>query len=68
MMARTLVNRIHARADNQNTASQRVMEKMGMIREGVFRKSRIERGEVSDEVWFAILREEWGGSQTPQEE
>ncbi len=53
------LNRIHARADDRNTASQRVMEKIGMTKEGVLRQSRIERGEVIDEAWFAILRSEW---------
>jgi ribosomal-protein-alanine N-acetyltransferase len=55
------LNRIHARADLRNGASQRVMEKLGMQREGVLRKSRIEGGEALDEVWYAVLREEWKG-------
>ena len=53
------MNRIHARADAQNGASQRVMEKLGMTREGVHRLSRVERGEAYDEAWYAILRHEW---------
>ena len=53
------LNRIHARADNRNCASQRVMEKLGMAREGVLRMSRVERGEALDEVWYAILRHDW---------
>ena len=53
------LNRVHARADDRNKASQRVMEKVGMRREGVLRKSRVERGEAFDEAWFAILRSEW---------
>jgi ribosomal-protein-alanine N-acetyltransferase len=53
------LNRIHARADNRNTRSQRVMEKLGMTREGVLRMSRVERGEALDEVWYSILRPEW---------
>ena len=58
------LNRIHARADVQNTASQRVMEKVGMTKEGVHRLSRVERGEAFSEVWFSILREEWEASAT----
>lgn len=57
--ARPDLNRIHARADHRNEASQRVMEKIGMTKEGVLRQSRIERGEVLDEAWYAILRTEW---------
>ncbi len=53
------LNRVHARADHRNTASQRVMEKLGMQKEGILRKSRVERGEAIDEAWFAILRSEW---------
>lgn len=53
--------RIHARADAENVGSQRVMEKLGMQKEGVLRSSRVERGEVFDEAWFSILRKEWEG-------
>ncbi len=55
------LNRIEARADQANGASQRVMEKIGMTKEGVLRQSRIERGAVLDLAWFSILRSEWGG-------
>lgn len=55
------LDRICARADDENTASQRVMEKIGMTKEGVLRMSRVERGEAIDEAWFAILRREWEG-------
>lgn len=51
--------RIHARADASNAASQRVMAKAGMTKEGVLRQSRVERGEVFDEAWYSMLREEW---------
>ena len=55
------LNRVHARADANNAASQRVMEKIGMQKEGVLRMSKIERGEAFDEAWYAILRTEWEG-------
>lgn len=57
-----MLNRLCARADADNTASQRVMEKVGMQKEGVLRMSRVERGEAFDEAWFAILRPEWEAS------
>jgi len=47
-------------ADVDNTPSQRLMEKVGMTREGVLRQSRVERGTPVDEVWYGILRSEWG--------
>lgn len=53
------LNRIRAMADVRNSASQRVMEKLGMIKEGVLRQNRVERGEPIDEAWFGILRSEW---------
>lgn len=55
------LNRIQARADARNTGSLRVMEKLGMTREGVLRQIRFVRGEFSDQVWSAILRSEWKG-------
>lgn len=51
--------RIHARADEDNTGSRRVMEKVGMTEEGVLRRYRVERGDAINEVWYSILREEW---------
>jgi RimJ/RimL family protein N-acetyltransferase len=53
------LNRVRAHADLQNTASQRVMEKVGMTKEGVLRQNRVERGEAIDQAWFGILRGEW---------
>lgn len=53
------LNKVLARADVENTASQRVMEKVGMIKEGVLRQHRVERGEAIDEAWYGILRSEW---------
>jgi ribosomal-protein-alanine N-acetyltransferase len=53
------LNRLWARADVQNVASHRVMEKIGMTKEGVLRGNRVERGEAVDEACFSILRNEW---------
>lgn len=39
--------------------SHRVMEKIGMRREGVLRQNRYARGEFMDEVWYGILRTKW---------
>ncbi|MFN0147543.1 MAG: GNAT family N-acetyltransferase [Dehalococcoidia bacterium] len=47
-----------ARADIRNTGSWRVMEKLGMRREGLLRSHRYIHGERSDEVVYGILREE----------
>jgi [ribosomal protein S5]-alanine N-acetyltransferase len=55
----TELNRIRAFADARNTSSQRVMEKLGMTKEGTLRQNRMERGTLVDETWFGVLRHEW---------
>lgn len=52
------LNRIRAVADPRNVASVRVLEKAGMTREGILRQNRMFRGELMDEAWYGILREE----------
>jgi RimJ/RimL family protein N-acetyltransferase len=51
--------RVRAMADSRNVASIRVLEKIGMRREGVLRSNRCVRDQVVDEVWCGILRSEW---------
>jgi [ribosomal protein S5]-alanine N-acetyltransferase len=53
------LKRIRAMADARNPGSLRVMEKIGMMREGTLRQNRSTRGESIDEVWCGILRREW---------
>jgi RimJ/RimL family protein N-acetyltransferase len=53
------LNRIRASADGRNVASQRVMEKLGMTREALFRQDRLHRGTLVDEAWYGLLRSEW---------
>lgn len=51
--------KIYARAALRNRRSTRVMEKLGMVREGVLRSHRLGRGERVDEVHYGVLRDEW---------
>jgi RimJ/RimL family protein N-acetyltransferase len=51
--------KVTATADAENRQSWRVMEKLGMQREGYMRSARVLRGERRDMVWYGILREEW---------
>jgi len=51
--------RIRAMADARNERSHRVLEKLGMTREGLLRKNRLARNEFVDEVWYGVLRSEW---------
>jgi ribosomal-protein-alanine N-acetyltransferase len=51
--------RVRAMADVRNLASSRVLEKVGMKREGILRSNRLLRSVPVDEVWYGILRAEW---------
>ena len=53
------LNRIRAMADARNIGSLRVMEKLGMAREGVLRQNRPLRGEFIDEAWCGVFRSDW---------
>ncbi len=57
------LNKVRALADPRNPGSLRVMEKIGMVREGILRQNRVFRGELVDEVCCGILRSEWEGKQ-----
>ena len=50
------VNRLEAQHDLRNPASGRVMEKCGMVREGILRQRIRNKGEWIDVVLYAILR------------
>jgi ribosomal-protein-alanine N-acetyltransferase len=51
--------KVWARADPRNGASVRVLEKVGMQREGLLRGHLLIRGERVDRVYYGLLREEW---------
>ncbi len=53
------LNRIHATHLSRNPASGRVMENIGMTREGLFRQHAKKWGTYEDLVEYAILREDW---------
>lgn len=57
------LRRLCAHCDADNTGSYRLMEKIGMRREGCFRRSRRSNGLCGerwrDEYVYGILREEW---------
>lgn len=48
--------RIHTGVFEYNTASQRVLEKCGFVKEGIFRKSVFKQGRLWDEVRYAKLK------------
>jgi ribosomal-protein-alanine N-acetyltransferase len=51
--------RIQAKADPENVASLKALEKAGFKREGVLRKTFYCRGKWRDDYMLSILREEW---------
>lgn len=55
------IAKVLARADAENTASWRVMERLGMKREALHHSHRILRGARRDEVVYGVLRENWRG-------
>lgn len=57
------LHRVVATCDTRNVASFRVMEKIGMRREGHYVKNTLIRGEWYDEYFYAILEEEWKAMQ-----
>ncbi|MEH7344714.1 GNAT family N-acetyltransferase [Bacillus sp. JJ1532] len=53
------LHRIIATCQPENTPSYRVMEKIGMRREGFFKKCIPQGNDWWDEFYYAILKEEW---------
>lgn len=53
------LHRVIALCDVRNSASIRVLEKLGMRREGHFRKDAKKAGEWRDTYLYAALKEEW---------
>lgn len=54
------LHRIEAGCATENIASARVLEKVGMIREGMKRKKLPIRGEWKDNYFYGLLEEEFG--------
>ncbi|WP_204035554.1 GNAT family N-acetyltransferase, partial [Micromonospora qiuiae] len=58
------LHRIVGRLDARNTASARVLERLGMRREAHLRENEFVKGEWADEVIYAQLAREWRASRT----
>ncbi len=56
---RYALHKVYAFADTRNRRSWRVMEKLGMTREGVLRGHHKFRDEHIDDAHYGILRAEW---------
>ncbi|WEB41046.1 GNAT family N-acetyltransferase [Streptomyces yunnanensis] len=53
------LHRVQAELDGRNTASAKLLERLGMRREGHLRENEFLDGEWSDEVVYAMLAREW---------
>jgi RimJ/RimL family protein N-acetyltransferase len=53
------VHRVAGRLDARNTASARLLERLGMRREGHLVQNELVKGEWTDEMIYAVLASEW---------
>lgn len=53
------IHRLHAITRSANTGSWKVMERLGMKREGQLREHETQDGERVDVLYYGILRSEW---------
>lgn len=51
--------RLEADIDPRNVGSARTLERLGFQKEGHLRERWIVNGEISDTVWYGLLRREW---------
>jgi RimJ/RimL family protein N-acetyltransferase len=58
-------HRVSGRLDARNDPSARVLEKLGMRREGLFLENEFVKGEWTDELVYAILAPEWRALRGP---
>lgn len=56
------LSRLHAHCIAENTASANVLEKLGMMREGLLRDHVFHKGRFWDVMLYGLLREEWAAS------
>ncbi|WP_078894028.1 GNAT family N-acetyltransferase [Streptomyces sp. CT34] len=61
------LHRIQAELDGRNTASARLLERLGMRREGHLRENEFLDGAWSDEVIYAMLAREWRAQRDRQQ-
>jgi N-acetyltransferase len=54
------LNRVQLKTDSRNLRSQKAIERIGALKEGILRKERIiEDGYIRDTVYYSILNDEW---------
>ena len=55
------LHRLYADADPQNARSIRTLERLGFVREGLFREHYLVQGHPQDALMFGLLKTEWEG-------
>jgi len=55
----TDLHRVYATVSVENTASIRLLERLGFTREGIMRQHYLIQGRRIDEIIFGLLRHEW---------
>ena len=58
-------HRVSGRLDARNDASARVLERLGMRREGHLVENEFVKGEWTDEAIYAVLKDEWRAVRGP---
>ena len=53
------LHRVYGSCDARNTASAALMRRLGMRQEAHFRHNEVFKGEWGDELYYAILEDEW---------
>ena len=53
------LNRIEADTDARNERSARLLERLGFLKEGLFRERCIVNDEISDSAMYGLLRRDW---------
>lgn len=54
------LNRVQFKTDARNVRSQKAIERIGGVKEGILRQDRvIHNGYIRDTVFYSILKEEW---------
>jgi RimJ/RimL family protein N-acetyltransferase len=58
------LHRIEAHLDARNAASAKLLERLGMRREGTIVENEFVKGEWTDELLYAVLAREWAARRT----
>ena len=61
------LGRVTAWCGTDNGRSQKALERLGFVNEGVLRRWHVHDGEPKDVICYAMLREEWRASELARE-